>query len=201
MYDRAGIGESKFSEPHTRTLSELVEELHELSVNERWGDLVLVPHSFGGFIGRAFADKYPDETLAILLIDVAHEDWLPGLKAKMSPADWAIMEGIVDWNTRTFHEDYFNAQESVRGTKLRDGLPITVLSRGIAHTTIRVARMSYEGVDLYEAGHQALQARLPDLSSNSEHRVAKYSSHLFNDYDPWLVIDEIKLLVSRLAKE
>ena len=201
MYDRAGIGESNFSKPHTRTLDELVEELHDLSVNEHWGDLVLVPHSFGGFIGRAFADKYPDETLAILLIDVAHEDWLPRLRAKMSPEDWAIMEGILDWNTRTFHEDFLNAQESMRGTKLRDGLPITVLSRGIPHTTVRVARMSYEGVDLYEAEHQALQAKLSELSSDSEHRVAKYSSHLFNDYDPWLVIDEIKRLVSRLGNE
>jgi pimeloyl-ACP methyl ester carboxylesterase len=201
MYDRAGIGESAFPEPHTRMLNDLVEELHDLSVNERWGDLVLVAHSFGGFIGRAFADKYPDETLGILLIDVAHEDWMPRLKAKMSPADWAIMEGILDWNTRTFHEDYLDAQESVRGTKLRNGLPITVLSRGIPHANIRVTRMSYEGVDLYEAEHQALQARLPELSSNSEHRVAKYSSHVFNDYDPWLVVDEIKLLVSRLGKE
>jgi pimeloyl-ACP methyl ester carboxylesterase len=201
MYDRAGIDESKFSEPHTRTLNDLVEELHDLSVNERWGDLVLVAHSFGGFVGRAFADKYPDETLGILLVDVVHEDWLPRLKGKMSPSDWAIMEGVLDWNTRTFHEDYLEAQESVRGTKLRDSLPITVLSRGVPHTAIRVAHMSYEGVDLYEAEHQVLQARLLELSSNSEHRVAKYSSHMFNDYDPWLVIDEIKLLVRRIAKE
>jgi len=197
MYDRAGIGESTFPEPHTRTLNDLVEELHVLSTNEHWGDLVLVAHSFGGFIARAFADKYPHEVLGILLMDVAHEDWIPRLEAKMRPADWVIMEGILDWNTRTFHEDYIEAQESVRGTKLADGLPVTVLSRGIPHTTIRLARMSYEGVDLYEAEHQALQARLPELSSNSEHRVAKYASHVFNDYDPWFVIEEIKLLVSR----
>jgi pimeloyl-ACP methyl ester carboxylesterase len=201
MYDRAGIGESKFSEPHTRTLDDLVAELHDLSVNEHWGDLVLVAHSFGGFIARAFADKYPDEVLGLLLMDVAHEDWVPQLEAKMSSGDWAIMEEILAWNTRTFHEDYLEAQESVRGTKLKGGLPITVLSRGIPHTTIRVARMSYDGVDLYEAEHQALQNRLPELSSNSEHRVAKYASHIFDDYDPWFVIDEIELLLNRITEE
>ncbi len=58
--------------------------------------------------------------------------------------------------------------------------------------------MSYAGVDLYESEHNALQAKLADLSSNTEHRVAHYSSHDFNDYDPWLVIEEIKLLVGRL---
>jgi pimeloyl-ACP methyl ester carboxylesterase len=201
MYDRAGIGESKFSAPRTRTLKELVGELHELAAIEQWADLVLVAHSFGGFIARAFADEYPDEVLGILLVDVAHEDWMPRLRTKMSSEDWAIMQGILDWNTRTFHENYLEAQESVRGTRLRNDLPITVLSRGIPHTAIRVAHMSYEGVDLYEAEHQALQLALRELSSNSQHRVAKYSSHTFNDYDPWLVVDEIKSLIGRLAGE
>jgi pimeloyl-ACP methyl ester carboxylesterase len=201
MYDRAGIGASTFVEPHTRTLADLVAELHGLRANERWGDLVLVAHSFGGFIARAFAARYPSEVRGMLLLDVAHEDWVPRLKAGMSAADWAIMEGILDWNTRTFHEDYLEAQESVRDTKLRPGLPITVLTRGVPHTAIRVAKMSYAGVDLYEAEHQALQSRLVDLSSRSEHRIAKYASHLFDDYDPWLVIDEIKLLVERLPEE
>lgn len=103
MYDRAGVGNSTFAAPHTRTLDDLVEELHELSVNEDWGKLVLVAHSFGGFIGRAFASKYPDEVLGVLFLDVAHEDWMPRLQAKMSSADWAIMQGILDWNTRTLH--------------------------------------------------------------------------------------------------
>ncbi len=61
--------------------------------------------------------------------------------------------------------------------------------------------MSYEGIDLYEGEHNARQAKLADLSSNTEHRVAHYSSHDFNDYDPWLVIEEIKLLAGRLQKQ
>ena len=52
MYDRAGIGKSTFPNPRTRSLDELVEELHELSERENWGDLLIVAHSFGGFIGR-----------------------------------------------------------------------------------------------------------------------------------------------------
>ena len=198
MYDRAGIGASTFTNPKTRTLDQLVEELHAVSSANAWGDAVLVAHSFGGFIARAYAHKYPSAVRGILFLDVAQEDWLPRLQDKMSPSDWAIMERILTWVERTTHEDYLQAQESVRSTKLRRDLPIAVVSRGVPHTRIRVERMSYEGVDFYENEHNALQARIAALSDNSEHRIARYSSHAFNDFDPWIVIDEIKLLNKRL---
>lgn len=201
MYDRAGLGESKSTDPRTRTLDQLVEELHGVSVANVWGDAVLVPHSFGGFIARAYAQKYPTEVRAILFLDVAHEDWVPRLKAKMSGGDWAIMERILAWNERSFHEDYLQAQEAVRTAKLRPDLPITVLSRGVPHTRIRLERMSYEGIDIFENEHNALQAKIAGLSPNSEHRIAHYSSHVFNDYDPWIVIEEMKLLIKRLPPD
>jgi len=75
------------------------------------------------------------------------------------------------------------------------------LSRGIPHTRIRIERMSYEGIDSYENEHNALQAEIAKLSANSEHRIAHYSSHVFNDFDPWIVIDEIKLLTKRLPEQ
>lgn len=200
MYDRAGLGESTFVDPQARTLSDLVDELHELALDEHWGKMMLVPHSFGGFIARAYTDRYPEEILGILFLDVEHEDWLPRLHAQMSAADWAIMERILAWSEATFHEDYIEAQKAVRGTQLPDNLPITLLSRGIPHTRIRLEHMSYDGIDIYEREHNVLQAELLNLSSNSERRVAEYSSHVFNDYDPWIVIEEIELLAHRVEE-
>jgi hypothetical protein len=78
-------------------------------------------------------------------------------------------------------------------------LPITVVARGIPHTQIRVAHMSYADVDLYDNEHRALQPTLAKLSTNAEYRIARYSSHMFDEYDPWLVIDEIKALLTRVA--
>lgn len=201
MYDRAGMGESTFVDPRTRTLEQLVDELHAVSGANSWGPVVLVAHSFGGFIARAYAQRYPAEVRGILFLDVAHEDWLPRLKQKMAPGDWAIIERILAWNERSFHEDYLQAQEAVRTMKLRENLPITVLTRGIPHTRIRIEKMSYEGVDLYENEHLALQGGIAALSANSEQRIARYSSHVFNDFDPWIVIDEIKLLAKRLPAQ
>jgi pimeloyl-ACP methyl ester carboxylesterase len=200
LYDRAGMGESKFSHPKTRTLDQLVDELHGLSRANRWGGAVLVPHSFGGFIARAYAQKYPREVLGILFLDVAQEDYVPRLKAEMSGADWAIMDHLLAWNVQTFHEDYVQAQEAVRRTRLSPDLPITVLTRGMPYMTVKAAGISDNGMALYEREHRALQAKIVALSKNAEHRVAHSSSHIFNDSAPEIVVDEIKRLIGRLPK-
>lgn len=200
MYDRAGIGKSTLARLENRRLAQLTNELRQLSVSEQWGHLILVAHSFGGFLARAYAAQYPDDVLGILFLDATQEDWLPRLKSEMAASDWAIMESAVSWNLSTFHEDYYQAQEAMRTLALKDTLPITVVSRGLPHTTVRAAGMSYDGVDVFNAEHDALQARLLTLSSDTEHRIARYSSHMVNDTDPWLVIEEIGKLVKRTSE-
>jgi len=200
MYDRAGIGASTNTATRTRNLAELTNELRELIIRQGWGPLVLVPHSFGGFIARSYAARYVDGVSGILFLDTAHEDWLPRLKSEMNQADWKIMEGSVSYNLSTFHEDYFEAQEAVRSLTLKQDLPITVVSRGLPLTSVRAAGMSYDGVDAFNAEHNALQARLVSLSTNVEHRTAHYSSHNVNETDPWLVIEEIEKLVERATR-
>jgi pimeloyl-ACP methyl ester carboxylesterase len=82
MYDRAGLGQSSFNSPKTRTLKELSTEWHELSQRQQWGSAILVAHSFGGFIARAYASDHPVQVRGLLLLDVAHEDWLPRFESK-----------------------------------------------------------------------------------------------------------------------
>ncbi len=200
MYDRAGLGKSTFDHPHTRTMAELVEELTVLVQRQKWGPLVLVPHSFGGFIAQAYTAENPADVIGILFLDVGHVDWVPAMEAQMSEADWAIMERIIAWNEREFHEDYLEGQEAARAAKLPGQLPITVVSRGVPHTQIRLEKMSYEGIDIYERTHQELQYDLVGLTGDARHRYARVASHLINEYDPWLVIDEIESLVARIEK-
>jgi pimeloyl-ACP methyl ester carboxylesterase len=142
MYDRAGIGESVFGQPRARKLGELANELHPLSIEQRWGSVVLAAHSFGGFIARAYAAQHASDVLGILFLDVVHEDWMPRLKAGMMADAWAIMDETAAWTLSTLHEDYYEAQEAVREATLADGLPITVVSRGLPHT--RDPRCGYE---------------------------------------------------------
>ena len=82
-YDRAGYGWSDPS-PHPRTATRRMEELHTLLVNDDvQGPYVLVGHSLGGMLVRAYAHTYTDEVAGMVLVDSMHEeqyDRLPGAK-------------------------------------------------------------------------------------------------------------------------
>jgi pimeloyl-ACP methyl ester carboxylesterase len=68
-YDRAGDGWSDVG-PHPRTLRQISYELHTLLQNagER-APFVLVGHSFGGWIVRAYAAQYPTEVAGLVLVE------------------------------------------------------------------------------------------------------------------------------------
>jgi pimeloyl-ACP methyl ester carboxylesterase len=76
-YDRAGFGWSD-PRPEPRTPRQLALELHELVMHaELQSPFVLVGHSFGGLIVRAFAVQYPNEVAGLVLVDALHHgEWL-----------------------------------------------------------------------------------------------------------------------------
>ncbi len=75
-YNRGGYGLSEAGpEPRDmpRLISELDQVISSLSDNEK---VILVGHSLGGAIARAYAVKYPEKIEALMLIEATHEDWL-----------------------------------------------------------------------------------------------------------------------------
>ncbi len=82
-YDRASLG---WSDPADtpRTTSRLVEELHALLHTAGIPPpFVLVGHSFGGLLVRAFAAQYPDEVAGLVLVDpLCAGEWLEGSAVK-----------------------------------------------------------------------------------------------------------------------
>jgi pimeloyl-ACP methyl ester carboxylesterase len=75
-YDRAGHG---WSDParEPRTAQQLAQELHALlDATGVPGPYVLVGHSFGGYVNRAFAHMYRSELVGMVLVDSIH------------PAEW-----------------------------------------------------------------------------------------------------------------
>lgn len=75
-YDRAGLGWSAAcSQPRTldRMTSELNSLLHLARIPKPY---ILVGHSFGGLLVRAYAHRYPDDVAALLFVDpVSSEFW------------------------------------------------------------------------------------------------------------------------------
>jgi pimeloyl-ACP methyl ester carboxylesterase len=75
-YDRAGLGWSE-SGRAPRTVGVMVEALKTVLVRaELNGPFVLVGHSFGGLVVRAFAAAYPNDVAGLVLVDpVSLEYW------------------------------------------------------------------------------------------------------------------------------
>ena len=105
-YDRAGHGWSEAArEP--RTARQLAQELHALlDAAGVPGPYVLVGHSFGGYVNRAFAHLYRDAVVGMVLVDSIHPaEWeTPTLEQvrliKMcsryaSIAAWLARQGMV----------------------------------------------------------------------------------------------------------
>jgi pimeloyl-ACP methyl ester carboxylesterase len=71
-YDRPGHG---WSDPacEPRTARQIAQELRALlNVSGVPGPYVLVAHSFGGYVSRAFAHLYRDEVVGMVLVDSIH---------------------------------------------------------------------------------------------------------------------------------
>ena len=199
MYDRAGVGASSIAKPRVRSVKELADELNAVVEANKWSHLILVAHSFGGFVARAYTHQYPATVDGILFADSAHESWYYDMKLSMSVAGWKIMENIIEWEKQEHsHEDLVEAVIAAPSFTVPDKLPITVMSRGLPHNTLRQAKMSYADVDAYNAAWNSSQYKLLKLSSNAEHVTMHYSSHFVDENDPWLVLDELYKLQQRV---
>lgn len=202
MYDRAGYGKSAYNDPKVRTMSELANELNGLTEKLDWRKVILVPHSFGGLIARAFTKKNPEIVKGIVFVDAAHESWYQDMKLSMSNEGWETMEWIIDWerNQHSF-EDFEEASSHSAMYTIPENMPVIVLSRGIPHVSIRQTKMSYEDVDIYTQTWNRSQEKLKSITKNTEVVTMKYASHLFDETDPWIVIEYIEKMVAKIENE
>ena len=75
LYDRAGTGWSQDA-ALPRSATEVTDELRAvLRATAGPVPYVLVGHSLGGAYVQRYAQRFPDEVAALVLLDPAHEDW------------------------------------------------------------------------------------------------------------------------------
>jgi len=79
-YSRAGHGSSD-ARPEPRTILQSSEELDQLVASRKLKPpFILVGHSYGGLLARAFAVRHPDQVAGIVLVDPADERFNPALR-------------------------------------------------------------------------------------------------------------------------
>src|SRR5262245_13386193 len=74
-YDRAGLGWSDPA-PFHMTFEDRADDLHSLlAATDLTGPLILVGHSYGGYIVRAFTRIHPQQVAGIVLVEAAEEGY------------------------------------------------------------------------------------------------------------------------------
>jgi pimeloyl-ACP methyl ester carboxylesterase len=100
VYDRAGTGWSdRVRLP--RTALAVTDELHELLGTLGIRRAVLVGHSLGGLYARHYANRFPDETAGLVLLDPAHENYDAYMPAELTRRRqknkaFAVLNAVTD---------------------------------------------------------------------------------------------------------
>jgi pimeloyl-ACP methyl ester carboxylesterase len=99
-YDRAGLG---WSDPASTpmTLDDRANDLHAmLSGAGVSGPLILVGHSYGGYVVRAFARSKPDRVVGVVLVDAPDEGYSFDLWGLRHAREIRVRERRIGWAAR-----------------------------------------------------------------------------------------------------
>lgn len=188
-YDRAGHGRSEPDDPWS--LGSWVADLEAwLSAGQVPPPYLLVGHSLGGHVVRAFAARHPADVIGMILVDARHEDLFPTLPrafrvrlAELVPED---------------AEQASAADGLIRSLPDLGDLPLTVITHGRADWIPDVFGLDQGDLDRAEQSWQHHQADLVTRSSRSKFSVATASGHLIPVEQAGLVTSEIRAMLARL---
>jgi pimeloyl-ACP methyl ester carboxylesterase len=201
-YDRAGLGWSDAT-PTPRdaghAAQELFTALDKLGVK---GPYVMVGHSYGGMVSRAFAGLYRDEVVGMVLVDASHPDqWVRmGFPSRLNGSIMKVFSVFARFGLwRVFNSEYKllagglpsrqyaellafaptpSAQWTVGDTLIAwDSISRVQVNQAgdlgdLPLIVLSVTEQPLKGKQLTE-----LQAELPRLSTNSQHITVVGATH------------------------
>lgn len=183
-YDRAGTGTSDARPQGTRppTAAMQARELQRLLQGAGIEPpYVLVPHSYGGFIARIFADRHRDEVVGLVLEDVSTA-WEIDLWPKWDDSPW------IDGGQKV---DIEATERQVLNAAPFGNLPTIVLSQDT---------YAGEGIPRWAAPIFARQQRrLAALGENVIHLRADGVGHFIHDERPAVLVAAVAAAV-RVAR-
>jgi len=217
-YDRAGMGWSDPA-PEGWTYPDRTRDLHALlQAAGVDGPYVLVGHSLGGLLIRAYAQAYPDQVAGLVLVDATSERNLPEFEAArdstVSQIDAALAVSqpgvsVIGMPAGTSAEVQMAfTPEVLRGVKAEfealalfdaatlppgapgvlGDVPLIVIRRGRTMSPPNEADLN----------HRQGQEELAALSANSVLIVAENSGHVIPLDEPQVVADAVRRVLAAL---
>jgi len=188
-YDRAGHGSSDPVDDPWSLENWLADLEAWLSAGRVAPPYLLVGHSLGGHIVRAFAARRPAEVVGMILVDARHEDLFPELPGSFLAR---LAELAPDDAGRAGRADAI-----VRALPALDDLPLAVITHGRADWISEAFGLGQGDLDRAEAAWQQYQRKLAARSPRSTFCVAEASGHLIPVEQPELVVREIHSLIAQ----
>ncbi|WP_157218357.1 alpha/beta fold hydrolase [Flavisphingomonas formosensis] len=189
-YDRAGMGHSQplsTSYDIYEEVARLHRALYRLGLSKR---LILVGHSYGGFLTQLYANLFPAEVRALIYVDANTVEGLGGLEAaeafRTSILD-AAKAGKTQFNDLRLADGYVATMRTMMRNPVPCGLPVTVITQGAADAAITDAKLLR-----WREGHRGLARR-----SGATLLFAAHSGHMIPRDQPEIVADAILAAIAR----
>ena len=198
-YDRAGFGKSDLPEtPHDmrEEVEWLWQGLQKLSLNN---DLILVGHSFGGWMIRLFASEHPETVRGMVFVDPFTNEFVDQLGveyldnqpvAGKIPFDTSQPDKLTKFQravVRMVRGGLDPKMEIMRKTKLPADIPVVVITSG------RPFLPKTEDQEAWRLSHEQLTASIKGATLI----VAEKSDHMVPGRQPDLVIEAVIKVIKR----
>jgi pimeloyl-ACP methyl ester carboxylesterase len=201
-YDRAGFGKSDFPETPYDMVEEVdwgMQGLRQLGLDK---DLILMGHSYGGWLIRLVAHRYPESVRGMVFIDpfsaefvdilgVKYLDHHPSCRKDLPFADENPEELTKNQRggIRMVKEGLGPKVEIMHHTTILQGIPVRIITSG----------QPWWGAPAEDAAwrkaHEQMAASIPGAVLV----VAQESDHLIPEKQPELILEALKEVI-RLAK-
>lgn len=192
-YDRAGMGESDMP-PGIYDVYEEMARLHRgLIALDRAEPLVLVGHSYGGFLIHIYGNLYPDNVVGMVYVDANTPVGIEGIGGPQAVAAPSIKRNDVENPTRKqraglrLSRALAQTLESVRRYPPLCGVPTVVITAG-RHPDA----MSEDLIAGWQSGHYDLARR-----SGGRHLIDEKSGHMVHKDNPHIIVSSVQDVLLR----
>ena len=187
-YDRQGYGKSTpISE--TRGMQSLVNDL-DIVINTKSANkkVIIIGHSLGGAIARAYTIQHPDKVKALLLIEPNNENFKQYATMDQAHEDTLVQQFATEKMTGAAME----ASQLIENVSFLKQLPILPDIPVIVITSTKIdSEMTEENVSDWLLSHESLRKGI----TNFVHIKTNKSGHFVYLEEPDLVIENIRKLL------